>query len=65
MRGVDASMLAVLALVLAGCGTGTLDLAGYPDVARDRLYRDGRLGGGDKGLADFDLHKAWQSAFSQ
>jgi hypothetical protein len=47
-------------LLLAGCGTGTLDLAGYPDTAHDRLYRDGRLGD-DRGLADFDLRKAWRA----
>jgi hypothetical protein len=45
-------------LLLAGCGSPTMDLAGYPDAAHDRLYRDGRLGD-DKGLADFDLRKAW------
>lgn len=37
-----------------------MDLAGYPDAGHDRLYRDGRLGD-DKGLADFDLRKAWRS----
>jgi hypothetical protein len=49
---------------LAGCGSATLDFAGYPDKARDRLYSDGRLGG-DKGLASFDLRKAWQAAVPQ
>ncbi len=53
-------MLTVGLLALSGCGTATLDLAGYPDTAHDRLYRDGRLGS-DKGLADFDLRKAWRS----
>ena len=51
---------AVIAGPLAGCGTATLDLAGYPDAAHDRLYRDGRLGD-DKGLVDFDLRKAWRA----
>jgi hypothetical protein len=37
-----------------------MDLAGYPDAAHDRLYRDGRLGD-DKGMAEFDLRKAWRS----
>ncbi len=52
--------LAVIAGPLTGCGTATLDLAGYPDTARDRLYRDGRLVD-DKGLIDFDLRKAWRA----
>ena len=52
------AVLAVLAL--PGCGSPTMDLAGYPDAGRERLYRDGRLGD-DKGLADFDLRKAWRS----
>ena len=53
-------ILAALALpTLAGCGSPTLDLAGYPDAAHDRLYRDGRLGD-DKGVASFDLRKAWR-----
>ena len=47
-------------LLLAGCGSPTLDLAGYSDAGHDRLYRDGRLGD-DKGLASFDLRKAWRS----
>ncbi|MDB5395571.1 MAG: hypothetical protein JWM91_3077 [Rhodospirillales bacterium] len=51
---------AVMALSLSGCGTATLDLAGYPDAAHDRLYRDGRLGD-DKGLVEFDLRKAWRA----
>ncbi len=46
--------------MLPGCGTATMDLAGYPDAAHDRLYRDGRLSD-DKGLTDFDLRKAWQA----
>lgn len=37
-----------------------MDLAGYPDAAHDRLYRDGRLGD-DKGLTEFDLRKAWRA----
>lgn len=53
-------VLVVALALLAGCGTGTLDMAGYPDAAQDRLYRDGRLGN-DKGLADFDLRKAWRA----
>ena len=53
------SLCLVFAL-LAGCGSPTLDLAGYPDAGHDRLYRDGRLGD-DKGLASFDLRKAWRS----
>ena len=52
--------LAVMALTLSACGTATLDLAGYPDAAHERLYRDGRLGD-DKGLVDFDLRKAWRA----
>jgi hypothetical protein len=50
-------------LALAGCGSGTLDLSGYPDASREKLYQDGRLGG-DKGLTDIDLRKAWQSVFA-
>jgi hypothetical protein len=46
--------------LLTGCGSPTFDMAGYPDAAHDRLYRDGRLGD-DKGLADFDLRKAWRA----
>ena len=45
---------------LAGCGSPTLDLAGYPDTEHDRLYRDGRLSD-DKGLISFDLRKAWRT----
>ncbi len=53
--------LAALALpTLAGCGSPTLDLSGYPDAGHERLYRDGRLGD-DKGLASFDLRKAWRT----
>jgi hypothetical protein len=51
-------MLAAV-VTLAGCGTPTLDLAGYPDKTRDALYAQGRAGG-DKGLASFDLRKVWQ-----
>jgi hypothetical protein len=54
---------ALIAAALAGCGSASLDLAGYPDKQRDRLYSEGRLGG-DKGLADFDLRKAWNSTFN-
>jgi hypothetical protein len=53
-------LLLTLLLPLAGCGTGTLDMSGYPDSSRERLYREGRLGG-DNGVADFDLRKAWQA----
>jgi hypothetical protein len=52
--------IAVALLPLSGCGSPTLDLAGYPDAEHDRLYRDGRLGD-DKGLAEFDLRKAWRA----
>ncbi len=51
---------AAITLSLSACGTATLDLAGYPDAGHDRLYRDGRLGD-DKGLAEFDLRKAWRA----
>ena len=51
---------AVVLLSLSGCGTPTLNLAGYPDTEHDRLYRDGRMGD-DKGLAEFDLRKAWRA----
>jgi hypothetical protein len=47
-------------LLLAGCGTPAMDLGGYPNAAQERLYRDGRLGN-DKGLAEFDLRKAWRA----
>jgi len=53
-------VLCLTVSALPGCGSPTLDLAGYPDAAHDRLYRDGRLGD-DKGLASFDLRKAWRS----
>jgi hypothetical protein len=53
-------LLALSLLPLTACGTGTMDMAGYPDASRERLYRDGRLGG-DNGLADFDLRKAWRA----
>jgi hypothetical protein len=53
-------LLLTLLLPLASCGTGTLDMSGYPDASRERLYRDGRLGG-DNGVADVDLRKAWQA----
>jgi hypothetical protein len=52
-------LLPALGLLLTSCGTASLDLAGYPDKARDRLYADGRVGG-DKGLTDFDLRTAWR-----
>jgi hypothetical protein len=58
-RAWSGAALLALAL-LSACGTPTFDMAGYPDAARDRLYRDGRLGG-DKGLTDFDLRKAWRA----
>jgi hypothetical protein len=53
-------LLTLALLPLTACGTGTLDMSGYPDASRERLYRDGRLGG-DNGLADFDLRKAWRA----
>ena len=59
-RSICCLLFVVTTLPLCGCGTATLDLAGYPDAAHDRLYRDGRLGD-DKGLADFDLRKAWRA----
>jgi hypothetical protein len=34
--------LCLLIAALPGCGSPTLDLAGYPDAEHDRLYRDGR-----------------------
>jgi hypothetical protein len=49
-------------LLLAGCGTPSFDMAGMPDKAQERLYAEGRLGG-DKGIADFDLRRAWRAAF--
>ncbi len=62
MRGsIVRYALAGAVLMLPGCGSPTMDLAGYPDAAHDRLYRDGRLGD-DKGLADFDLRKVWRAA---
>ncbi len=54
----------LLPALLAGCGSPTLDLSGYPDKARERLYSEGRLGG-EAGLADFDLRKAWRAAFDR
>ncbi len=53
-------LLTLTLLPLAACGTGTLDMAGYPDASRERLYRDGRVGG-DNGVADFDARKAWRA----
>lgn len=53
-------LLALSLLPLTACGTGTMDMSGYPDAGRERLYRDGRLGG-DNGVADFDLRKAWRA----
>jgi hypothetical protein len=47
-------------VLVAGCGTGSLDLAGYPDASHERLYQEDRLGG-DKGYASVDLRKGWQS----
>ena len=58
-RSVSRPFCLAFALV-TGCGTPTYDMAGYPDAAQDRLYRDGRLGD-DKGLMDFDLRKAWRA----
>jgi len=60
MRPLRLTFPALALLVLSGCGSPTLDLAGYPDAGHDRLYRDGRLGD-DKGLASFYLRKAWRS----
>jgi hypothetical protein len=61
MRGsISRYVFLAATLALPGCGSPTLDLAGYPDAAHDRLYRDGRLGD-DKGLAEFDLRKAWRA----
>lgn len=60
MRRPFSTCFILAALALPGCGSPTLDLAGYPDAAHDRLYRDGRLGD-DKGLLSFDLRKAWRS----
>jgi hypothetical protein len=59
-RSISRYVFIAAVLALPGCGTPTMDLAGYPDVAHDRLYRDGRLGD-DKGLAEFDLRKAWRA----
>ncbi len=50
----------VFLLMLAGCGTASLDLSGYPDRAHDRLYAQGRLGG-DNGPAHIDPAKAWRA----
>ena len=60
MRRRSVLTLAITAAVLTGCGTATLDLAGYPDASRERLYRNGRLGG-DNGLINVDLRKVWQA----
>jgi hypothetical protein len=57
---LPATLLFVGCVLLAACGTGTLDLAGYPDAGHDRLYQDGRLGG-DRGYATYDLRKAWRA----
>ncbi len=54
LNSLSRLVLAVGVLLLGGCGTPALDLTGYPDTARDRLYADGRAGG-EKGLTDFDL----------
>jgi hypothetical protein len=66
MRGsISRYVFIAAALALSGCGTPTMDLAGYPDAAHDRLYRDGRLGdegsNSGRGLAGFDLRKAWRA----
>lgn len=58
-KGFKFMLLSMTVPLLAGCGAGTIDLSGYPDKAREGLYSEGRIGG-DKGLADFDLRKAWQ-----
>ncbi len=50
-------MLLMAMTIPSGCGTGSLDLAGYPDSAHERLYHDGRLGG-ENGYAAFDLRDA-------
>ncbi len=52
-------MVLLAALTANGCGAPTVDLSGYPDKEQARLYADGRTGG-DKGLVDFDLRRAWQ-----
>jgi hypothetical protein len=53
-------LLTFALLPLTGCGTGTMDMSGYPDAGRERLYRDGRVGG-DTGLLSFDARKAWRA----
>lgn len=64
-RSINRYLFIMAILALPGCGSPTLDLAGYPDAAQDRLYRDGRLGDEDsnsgRGLAEFDLRKAWRA----
>jgi hypothetical protein len=52
-------LLLILLIQLTACGTGTLDMSGYPDASRERLYRDGRLGG-DKGVVSADARKVWR-----
>jgi hypothetical protein len=59
-RSISRYLFLAATLTLPGCGSPTLDLAGYPDGEHDRLYRDGRLGD-DKGLAELDLRKAWRA----
>jgi hypothetical protein len=59
-RSISRYVFIAAVLILPACGSPTLDLAGYPDAGHDRLYRDGRLGD-DKGLAEFDLRKAWRA----
>ena len=54
-------LLTLALLPLTACGNGTMDMSGYPDASRERLYRDGRLGGDDNGLLSFDARKAWRA----
>jgi hypothetical protein len=58
VRGSFKSLACLGCALLAGCGTGSMDLSGYPDAAHERLYRNGRLGG-ENGYANFDLRKIW------
>jgi hypothetical protein len=60
MRGSFKALSCLGCALLAGCGTGSMDLSGYPDRQRDRLYENGRLGG-DNGYANFDLRKIWRA----
>jgi hypothetical protein len=49
-----AFLAGVFALALAGCADSGSGSADYPDRARERLYRYGRLGG-ENGLFGFDF----------